>query len=93
VIFKLALLSVAKNALGKEALCRESKKKHSANSSLPSVKNKTLGKELLCRVFYFTESFLCGTRQRAYLSSARKIHSAKYLVLDKKREIPVVIYI
>jgi hypothetical protein len=37
---------------------------------LPSVKNKTLGKELLCRVFYFTEGFLRGTRQRASLPSA-----------------------
>jgi hypothetical protein len=60
-------------------------KKHSTKSSLPSVvfvtlgkepfaecQKKTLGKELLCRVFYFTEGFLCGTRQRASLPSARK---------------------
>jgi hypothetical protein len=47
-------------------------KKHSAKSSLPSVKNKTLGKELLRQVFYFIESFLRGTRQRASLPSARK---------------------
>jgi hypothetical protein len=53
--------------------------------SLPSVGKKTLGKELLHRVFYFTESFLRGTRQRASLLSARKKHSAKYLVLDKER--------
>jgi hypothetical protein len=66
-------------------------KKHSAKSALPSVKNKTLGKELtqktlgkikysaniLRRVFYFTESFLRGTRQRTSLPSARKKHSAK----------------
>jgi hypothetical protein len=41
-----------KKTLGKETLCRVSK-------------NKTLGKELLRRVFYFTEGFLRGTRQRA----------------------------
>jgi hypothetical protein len=49
-----------------------------------SVKNETLGKELLRRVFSFTEAFLRGTRQSASMSSARKKHSAKYLVLDKE---------
>jgi hypothetical protein len=38
---------------------------------LSSVKNKTLGKELFRRVFSFTDSFLRGTRQRDFLSSAR----------------------
>jgi hypothetical protein len=66
-------------------LCLVLEKKHSTKSSLPSVKNKTLGKELFRRVFYFTESFLRGTRQRASLPNARKKHSAKYLVLDKER--------
>jgi hypothetical protein len=49
-----------------------------------SVKNKTLGKKILRWVFSFTEGFLCGTRQRASLPSARKKHSAKYLVLSKE---------
>jgi hypothetical protein len=40
--------------------------------SLSSVKNKTLGKELIRRVFSFTESFLGGTWQKAFLPSARK---------------------
>jgi hypothetical protein len=84
MIFKLSLPSVGKKALDKE-LFAECQKKHSAKSSLPSVKNKTLGKELFCRVFYFTERFLCGTQQRAFLPSAQKKHSAKYLVLDKER--------
>jgi hypothetical protein len=84
VILKLSLPSVGK--------------KHSAKSSLPSVifltldkealcrvSKKTLGKELLRWVFYFTDSFLSGTRQRASLPSARKKHSTKYLVLGKER--------
>jgi hypothetical protein len=57
-------------ALGKETLCR--------------VPEKTLGKELFRRVFSFIEGFLCGTRQRASLPSARKKHSAKHLTLDKE---------
>jgi hypothetical protein len=67
-------------------LFTECQKKHSAKSSLPSVKNKTLGKELLRRVFYFAESFLRDTRQRASLPSARKKNTqTKYLVLSKER--------
>jgi hypothetical protein len=61
-----------------------SKKDTRQRNSLPSVKNKTLDKELLRRVFSFTEGFLRGTRQRASLSSARKKHSAKNMVLDKE---------
>jgi hypothetical protein len=34
---------------------------------------KTLGKELLRRVFSFTESFLCGTRQRIWHSAKSQI--------------------
>jgi hypothetical protein len=66
---------------GKSTLARVTKKDTRQRNSLPSVKNKTLGKEILCRVFSFTESFLCGTRQIAYLSSARKKHSAKIKIL------------
>jgi hypothetical protein len=56
--------------LGKEPFAECQKKDTRQRNSLPSVKNKTLGKELLCRVFYFTEGFLRGTRQRASLPSA-----------------------
>jgi hypothetical protein len=63
---RISLSSVIYLTLGKEAFCRVLKK-HSA--TLPSVKNKTLGKELLWRVFFFTEGFLLGTRQRASLAS------------------------
>jgi hypothetical protein len=52
--------------------------------SLPSVREKALGKELLRRVFSFTKGFLCGTRQRAYLPSAEKKHSVKYLAFGKE---------
>jgi hypothetical protein len=56
--------------------------KHSAKKLFNECqKIKTLSKELLRRVFSFTEGFLRGTRQRASLPSARKKHSAKYLVL------------
>jgi hypothetical protein len=48
-----------------------SKKDTRQRNSLSSVLFLTLGKELLCRVFYFTESFLCGTRQKTSLPSAR----------------------
>jgi hypothetical protein len=74
-----------KKTLGKEAICRVSKIKHSTKSFfaecflltlgkelLCRVSNKTLNKELLRRVFSFIESFLRGTWPRAYLSSARK---------------------
>jgi hypothetical protein len=77
VIFKLSLPSVGKKhsaksslpsvvflTLGKE-LFAECQKNTRQRNSLPSVKNKTLGKERLRRVFYFTEGFLRGTRQRA----------------------------
>ena len=97
MIFKLSLPSVGEKTLGKElfaeccicdtrqrALCRVSKKDTRQRNSLPSVKNKTLGKELLRRVFSFTEGFLRGTRQRDYLPSAQKKHSAKYLALGKE---------
>jgi hypothetical protein len=78
VIFKLSLPSVEKSTRQR--------------IFLPIVIFLTLGKEALCRVskeffrrvFYFTEGFLCGTRQRASLSSARKKQSAKYLVLGKE---------
>jgi hypothetical protein len=41
-------------------------------NSLSSVKNKTLGKELLWLVFYFTEDFLLGNRERTSLLSVQK---------------------
>jgi len=41
------------------------------------VQKKTLGKE-------FAECFFSGTRQSAYLPSARKKHSANYLTLGKE---------
>jgi hypothetical protein len=47
-------------------------------------KIKTLDIETLCRVFFFTEGFLLGTRQKASLPSARKKHSANYLTLGKE---------
>jgi hypothetical protein len=56
-------------------------KKHSAKKLFAKVsKIKHSAKSL----FYFTDGFLRGTRQRAYLSSARKKHSVKYLALDKE---------
>jgi hypothetical protein len=59
-------------------------KKHSAKSSLPSVVFVTLGKELLRRVFYFTEGFLRGTRQRALCRVPEIKHSAKNMALGKE---------
>ena len=97
MVFKLSLPSVGEKTLDKElfaeccicdtrqrALCRVPKKDTRQRNSLPSVKNKTLDKELLRRVFSFTESFLHGTRQRAYLPSIRKKHSAKNMTLGKE---------
>jgi hypothetical protein len=72
VIFKLSLPSVGKKTLGKELFAECYIFNTWQRNSLLSVKNKTLGKELLRRVFYFTESFLRGTRQRASLPSAKK---------------------
>ena len=70
MIFKLSLPSDEKNTRQRSSL--PSVKKHSAKNSLSSYKNKTLGKELFCRVFYFTEGFLLGNRERTSLPSARK---------------------
>jgi hypothetical protein len=79
------LPSVAEKTLGKElfaeccicdtrqrSLCRVSKKDTRQKNSLSSVKNKTLGKELLWLVFYFTEDFLLGNRERTSLLSVQK---------------------
>jgi hypothetical protein len=52
-------------------------------NSLPTVTKKPLGKEFFRRVFFLPRVFLRGTRQRAYLPSAKKKHSAK-------SQIPVV---
>jgi hypothetical protein len=73
-----------KKTLGKETLCRVSKKDTRQRNSLPSVKNKTLGKELLRRVFSFTEGFLRGTRQRALCRVPEIKHSAKNMTLGKE---------
>jgi hypothetical protein len=54
-------------------LCLVLEKKHSAKSSLSSVKNKTLGKELLRRVFSFTECPKKNTRQRTWHSAKSQI--------------------
>jgi hypothetical protein len=61
-----------------------SKKDTRQRNSLPSVKNKTLDKELLRRVFYFTEGFLRGTRQRALCRVPEIKHSAKNMALGKE---------
>jgi hypothetical protein len=74
------------------------KKKHSAKSSLPSVKNKTLGKETLCRVSkikhsskgFFAECFLlqrvfCVALGKELLCRVpEKKHSGKHLALGKE---------
>jgi hypothetical protein len=68
------------------------KKKHSAKSSLPSVKNKTLGeelgKEILCRVSKIKLGKELLRRvlsfAESFLPSARKKHSVKNLALAKE---------
>jgi hypothetical protein len=56
MIFKLSLTSV--------------EKKHSANSSLPSVIFLILGKELLRRMFSFTRVFCVAFDKELFLPSA-----------------------
>jgi hypothetical protein len=80
MILKLSMPSVEKKALSKE-LFAECYIFDTRQRKLFAECQKTLGQEALRRVFAFTEGFLCGTRQRASLPSARKKHSAKYLVL------------
>jgi hypothetical protein len=63
------LFADCQKKLGKKTLCRVSKINRQRASS-PSV--------------FFTEVFLCGTRQRACLLSAKKKHLTKNLALGKK---------
>jgi hypothetical protein len=70
------------------------KKNTRQRASLPSVKLSsviflTLGKELLRRVFSFTEGFLRGTRQRAYLPSAQK-NTRQNIWYSTKNQVPIV---
>jgi hypothetical protein len=66
-----ALCRVSKKTLGKETLCRVSKIKHSAKS-------------FFAECFFFTESFLRGTRQRALCRVPKIKHSAKNMALGKE---------
>ena len=88
--FKIFFTECKKKTLGKEALCRVSKKNTRQRSSLPSVK-KTLGKESLCRVLKKTlgKEPLCrvskkNTRQRWFCRVPEKQHSTNHLALGKE---------
>jgi hypothetical protein len=80
VIFKLSLPNVRKRAL-----CRVLKK-HSAKSSLSSVKNKTLGKRASSPSVFFYRGFFCVTLGKELLCRvSEKKHSVKYLTLIKEQ--------
>jgi hypothetical protein len=83
-----SLPSVIFFTLGKEALCRVLKIKHSAKN-LFAESQETLSKETLRRVFSFTEGFLRGTRQRASLLNAQK-NTRQNIWHSEKSQISIV---
>jgi hypothetical protein len=52
--------------------------------SLSIVEKKHSAKSFFAECLLLPRVVLCGTRQRAFLPSARNKHSAKYLVLGKE---------